>query len=183
MKTSYPMLIVILAAVAGCERSAPPAERAVTSEQPSLDFTIDKPYVVCDAKFTDHEDETGQTLTGNHLNMGDQVVIGTVGPLVTEVVFNRASAEAEHVPMVQSAPGLATVRSFEHTIGGSASPSNHYVSIENVSSTYERREGTACNGQNIIAIRFCFFTKDDLGKEGWTCSGDLPHYGDVHAEN
>lgn len=189
MKTSFPMLIVIVAAVAGCQRSAPPAEQAVTSEQPKPDF-IDKAYVVCDVKFTDHKDETGQTLTGNHLNPGDQVVIGKVDPLVTRVVFNRVSTESrelglsetEEVLMVLSEPGLATVRPFTHTIAGTAAQSNHYVSIENVSSTYERGAGAGCGGQYIIAIRFCFFTKGDFG-QGWTCSSGLPHFGDVHAEN
>ncbi len=169
---------VVPIVVAGCNKS--PRD----DDTPRAAVIKPGTYRVCDIG------ETGGhgAFTNEHVSIDDRVIIPTIDPLVTKVVFVPSNPQPGDpmervVNMVGDRAKLATVQPFPHenSVSHATEYVDHYVSIA-VNTAPQAEIGGCSISNNVLTILFCFEKTVD-GAKKWGCADNLPHYGHIHVEN
>jgi hypothetical protein len=211
MRTFATMLLLILFAIStsGCGRSGGGASE-ITSNPPvakqdqsnirmaeatapegkdqssATSIVEDATYKVCGLK----DDPSPYQAKGPHieLELGDEIVIdkGKPDDPLGKVIFRHLKNKQETVlPVIKCCEGqkLGATRGFKHQKDkNEAKDALHAIIISNVP-----REGyrpAKCEQRRVILVDYCYPTKDDDEKDGWTCGENTSntHAGDVHAQ-
>jgi hypothetical protein len=181
LKLVKPFSVVLVVAVAGALAGCPKtgggkASTSVSDIKPGM-------YSICgEKKIGQHQNESGETLTEDHLAGATKVKIeaSEPGTLVSflddggQLVFAVFAAPHDH--------GLSGMGSFLHE-----TPGHEHVNMVHKVKIAQKKDKTpqGCSGQNVLAIKFCNPFTDEGGNTGYQCpeNSEEPHLGDVHAQN